>query len=56
MSLVVLILSVSIVSLGDGLFTTVLGIRMPAAGFHLFSVGLIMSAYWVGYADPRDIC
>jgi MFS family permease len=49
MSLSILILSISIVSLGDALLTTVLGIRMPAAGFHLLWVGLIMSAYWVGY-------
>jgi MFS family permease len=55
-TLVVLLGGVAILLLGNGLFGTLLGIRANIENFGAASTGLIMSAYFLGYAVGSYLC
>jgi len=55
-TLVVLLGGVAILLLGNGLFGTLLGIRANIENFGAANTGLIMSAYFLGYAVGSYLC
>lgn len=44
-----LLLGMSILLMGSGLIGTLLGLRAAAEGFSEFTIGLVMSAFFIGY-------
>lgn len=48
--------SSTILYLGHGLLTTLIGVRMSAEGFSPFSIGLIASSFYVGGAVGSQLC
>lgn len=54
--LAAILTGVGILSLGQALLTTLIGVRMSAEGFSAFSIGAITSAYYVGAVLGSQLC
>src|ERR1043165_2155983 len=51
-----LILGISFVQLVNGYMGTLVGVRLASAGVDAFEIGLVTSAFFIGYAAGSALC
>jgi len=55
-SVVILLIATAILMLGGGLFSTLLAVRANLEGFSAFTIGFVMSGYFLGYMLGAFLC